>query len=389
MKIACVIHRFGTDFAGGSEGHCRAIATRLAARHQVTILTTCAKDHITWRNEYPEGRSELGPLTVERFPVVRARSMHRFADISDVVFSGAGSDEDEEEWFRENGPESPALLDHLKQHAPQYDRVLFWAFRYYNSYFGVPLVPGRNVLVPTAEEDPLIRTRAAAQLFPKAAAFIFLTPEEQALVAEHCACPLPASVVIGSGLEPATRRLDADQQLHHRGIRQPFALYLGRIDPNKGCETLVRHFIRYAGEQSRPLQLVMAGPVNMPLPEHPSVVPLGFVEDRMREALLSSASVLIAPSPYESLSLALLEAWNYGVPALVNARCDVLRGQVLRANGGLSYRNFDEFARELSYLLDHQDEARQIGAQGFAYVEREYRWPHVMEKLETFLASLK
>ena len=181
---------------------------------------------------------------------------------------------------------------------------------------------------------------------------------------------------------------DAHGRLAALGINVPFVLYLGRIDPNKGCAALVRHFERYITEGGRPLQLVMAGPVNMPLPEHPQVKTLGFVDDATREALLSSAAVLVVPSPFESLSLALLEAWNHGVPALVNGRCSVLKGQTLRADGGLSYRNFDEFSRELSYLIDRADVARQLGAQGRAYVDREYRWPHVMEKIETFLASL-
>ena len=98
--------------------------------------------------------------------------------------------------------------------------------------------------------------------------------------------------------------------------------------------------------------------------------------------------LLVVPSLFESLSLALLEAWNHSVPALVNGRCSVLKGQVLRAGGGVYYRNFDEFSRELSYLLDHADVARQLGAQGCAYVDREYRWPHVMEKIERFLTAL-
>ena len=66
----------------------------------------------------------------------------------------------------------------------------------------------------------------------------------------------------------------------------------------------------------------------------------------------------------------------------------MLKGQSLRADGGLYYRNFDEFSRELSYLLDHADVARQLGAQGRAYVDREYRWPLVMERIEKFLAAL-
>jgi len=55
VKLACVVHRFGADIAGGSEGHCRLVAQHLAPAHDVTIVTTTAKDHITWRNHYPAG----------------------------------------------------------------------------------------------------------------------------------------------------------------------------------------------------------------------------------------------------------------------------------------------------------------------------------------------
>ena len=57
MKIACVVHRYGAEIAGGSEAHCRHIAEHLAVRHDVTVLTSCAKDHVTWRNEYLPGET--------------------------------------------------------------------------------------------------------------------------------------------------------------------------------------------------------------------------------------------------------------------------------------------------------------------------------------------
>jgi len=94
------------------------------------------------------------------------------------------------------------------------------------------------------------------------------------------------------------------------------------------------------------------------------------------------------PSPYESLSMVLLEAWNRGLPALVNARCAVLKGQVLRADGGLYYQSAMEFAGALDYLLRNPEVARTLGAQGRAYVDREYRWPAVMQKVETLLADV-
>ena len=175
-------------------------------------------------------------------------------------------------------------------------------------------------------------------------------------------------------------------RLESLGVVEPFVLYLGRIDPNKGCDALLRHFVRYQERGGPPVQLVMAGPANMEVPEHPLIKRLGLVEDAVRDSLLSRASVLMVPSPFESLSLVLLEAWNHAVPALVNGRCSVLKGQARRANGALYYRRFDEFAACFDYLLAHPDVARQLGRQGLAYVEREYRWPNVMRKISDFIA---
>ena len=153
MKLACVVQRYGAGVAGGSERHCREIALRLGTHHDVTVLTTCAADYVTWANEFPSGTSVDGAVTVRRFPVRQPRRLKRFADVSDEVFDGHTEDERQEAWFRENGPDCPALLDHLRAEGGGYDLVLFWTFRYAPSFFGVPLVRERAVLLPTAEED--------------------------------------------------------------------------------------------------------------------------------------------------------------------------------------------------------------------------------------------
>jgi len=385
VKLACVVHRFGADLAGGSEGHCRLIAEHLASNHDVTILTTCAKDHITWRNHYPAGETRAGALRVLRFPVARERDMRLFLDLNDLIAADRATQEQQEQWFRENGPDAPELLAHLSRHGAEYDRVLFWSYRYADTYFGLPLVAERAVLVPTAEEDPLIHVDALDAFFSLPKGFLFLTPEEERLVAPRLSVAKP-SAVIGSGLEPAPASVDLSplDALH---LDDPFVLYLGRIDPNKGCQTLIRHFLRYV-ESGRNVQLVMAGPASMPIPDHPRIRALGFVEEAVREALLSKARALMMPSPYESLSMVLLEAWNHGLPALVNARCKVLRGQVERADGGLYYGNAVEFVAALDYLLDHPDGARQLGRQGREYVDREYRWPVVIDRIESLLRAV-
>jgi len=276
-----------------------------------------------------------------------------------------------------------ALLDHLERHGREYDRVLFWAYRYATSYFGLPPVADRAVLLPTAEDDRVITLDVLGRYFSLPSAFMFLTPEEQDLVARRANGPLAPATVIGSGLEPVSHHAPAHAEAI--GIRKPFVLYLGRVDPNKGCETLVTHFRRYRTEGGQAAELVLAGPVNMPLPEDPDIRRLGYVDERLRHRLLEEAALLVVPSPYESLSLALLEAWNHGVCALVNVRCAAVLGQARRANGALHYGDYGEFAAGLEYLLTNPAAARQLGAQGHAYVNREYRWPHVMAKIESVL----
>jgi glycosyltransferase involved in cell wall biosynthesis len=385
VKLAFVVQRYGPEIAGGSEAHCRAIAQQLAGRHDITVLTSCASDYVTWRNTYPADTSRDGLVSVIRFPVTRSRRLHAFADISDEVFDGAASRDRQEEWFRANGPEVPGLLDHLRQHGPSYDLVLFWTYRYFPSYFGVPIVADRAVLLPTAEEDRAIDLGVLAEYFTAPAGYLFLTPEEQALVASRAGAPLGPSSVIGMGLEPASAI--ADRALLDRGgIPAEYVLYLGRVDRNKGCQTLFDHFLFYADAiAADAVTLVLAGPATMRIPDHPRIKVLGYVSNEMRHALLAHADVLAVPSPYESLSIALLEGWNHGVPALVNARCAVLQGQVRRANGGLAYRSADEFVEMLSWLRTHPSERRALGTQGLRYVEREYRWPVVMARVQALL----
>ncbi len=137
----------------------------------------------------------------------------------------------QEQWFRENGPDAPELLAHLRRHGADYDRVLFWSYRYADTYFGLPLAADRAVLVPTAEEDPLIHVDTLDAFFALPKGFLFLTPEEETLVAPRMAAGKPTAV-IGSGLDPAPASVDLSP-LDPLGLDDPFVLYLGRIDPEQ------------------------------------------------------------------------------------------------------------------------------------------------------------
>jgi glycosyltransferase involved in cell wall biosynthesis len=386
MKLAFVVQRYGADIAGGSEGHCRELAERLSGRHDITVLTTCASDYVTWDNALPPGRAIENGVPVVRFPVARPRRMKAFADLSDEVFEGGASRERQDEWFRENGPESPELLDYLRAHGHEFDLVVFWTFRYYQSYFGLPIVADRAVLVPTAEDDAAINLDVLPAFFDKPAGYMFLTPEEEQLVSSRAYRPLLPSMVVGIGLEPIANS-GTRTPLDALGIPEKYLLYLGRVDRNKGCDALLENFQEYSA--ARPdVTLVLAGPAKMQIPSSPKIRALGYVTNEVREALLAHARALVVPSWYESLSIVLLEAWNHGIPALVNGRCKVLAGQVRRANGGLYYMFPAEFDEAADFLLNRSVERDAMGRQGLAYVDREYRWPTVLSRVESLLQEV-
>ena len=78
----------------------------------------------------------------------------------------------------------------MQRHGDEYDLVLFWSYRYYPTFFGLPLVADRAILVPTAEDDALIDVEILGRFFGLPAGYMFLTLEEKDLVAARCSRPL-------------------------------------------------------------------------------------------------------------------------------------------------------------------------------------------------------
>jgi glycosyltransferase involved in cell wall biosynthesis len=374
VKLALVVQRYAEDIGGGSELHARYIAEHLASQADVRVLTTCARDYVSWKNEYPAGATRVNGIAVERFPVARERDQRDFARRSSLVFEERHSIDDELEWLDSQGPVSPGLIARIGQTAPDVDFVLLFSLRYHTALHGARVAAGNAVVVPTTERDPAVGLEILGPVLRGARGIMYNTPEERVLIEtlHHNAHVPGLTVGVGSQIpddaDPAAAAVTF-------GLDAPYVLYVGRIDVNKGCAELFDYFLQYVGRTERPLDLVLIGTPVLPIPAHPRIRHLGYVSDRDKYNVLAGAEALVMPSYFESLSMVMIEAWALEVPVLANGRCDVLAGQCLRSNGGLFYASGREFEAMLDRLLDDPALAAELGENGRAFYEAHYEWP--------------
>lgn len=388
MKVAIVVQRYGADINGGAEQHARYVAEHLATHVQVDVLTTCAhRDYVSWKNELPEGRDMVHGIPVYRFPVASERNAVEFAKWSDKVFTTQHSLRDELAWLESEGPTSPALINHIRQHEADYDFFIFFSFRYYHSFHGCRAVPSKAILVPTAERDSALGLGLYPPIFRGVRAFMYNSFEERALIQTVSNNHSVPGVVVGIGSD-IPERASAGRFRQKFEMRDRFAIYVGRIDENKGCVELFEFFEAYSASLADGMHLVLIGTPHVPIPAHPKIHHLGFLEDQDKYDAMAAAELLIMPSYLESLSMVALEAWAMGKPVLANARCDVLQGQCLRSNAGLFYENFHEFAETLRAIDTTPSLQAALGRNGRAFFERHYAWPVIEQKYVDMLNRL-
>jgi glycosyltransferase involved in cell wall biosynthesis len=387
VKLAVVVQRYGADINGGAELHARYIAEHLSRHAAIEVITTCARDYITWRNELPPGQTQVNGIPVRRFPVVHERRPLDFGRRSHAVFNRAHSLADELSWLESEGPASPELIDYVGRTASAVDYIIFFSYRYYHAFHGARRVAEKAVLVPTAERDPAIGLSLFGPVFRGVRAIMYNSPEERAMIQAVSGNAAVPGVVVGVGSEiPA--RTDPARFRRTFGVQRPFAIYIGRIDENKGCGELFDHFQRYARTFPRGLDLLLIGNPVMPVPGHHRIRHLGFVPDQDKFDALAAADLLIMPSYFESLSMVALEAWALGRPVLANGHCEVLKGQCIRSRAGLYYESYEEFVEALYALESNGPLHARLGKNGFDYFTRNYAWPVIERKYLDVLRQL-
>jgi glycosyltransferase involved in cell wall biosynthesis len=385
--IAFVVQRYGPEITGGSESLARALAERLAAEYRITVFTTCARDYVTWRNELPEGRECLSGVEVLRFRAEEERDLSSFNAFSEELYARPRTEEEELLWLRRQGPYVPRLLAELEAGKARFEAVLFFTYLYYPTYWGLQAAPERSILVPTAHDEPPLRFGIYAKMFELPRALAFLTRPEEALVRERFPLRGRPAVVAGMGVETPGAPDVAGFRARHR-LPGPYALYAGRIDAGKGCADMIASYERYRRERGGAAGLILIGELSMPEPRLPGVRYLGFLPPEEKMAALAGARAVICPSPYESLSIVLLEGMSLGAPALANARSAVLKDHCLRSNGGLFYEDADEFVEALDLLVRDPRLQGALGESGRAYVAENYRWEAVLGRYRGLIEAV-
>jgi glycosyltransferase involved in cell wall biosynthesis len=334
---------------------------------------------VTWRNEWPAGEEHVNGIPVERFSVARERDVFDFRDRSERLFRNVHSMQDELRWLDSQGPNSPTLMARLARVADQCDFVLLFSVRYSPAFYGARRAAHKAVLIPTAEREASLGLSIFPPVFRGVRAMMYNSFEERALITGLSANTHVPGVVVGIGSQ-IPDAVDPERARLKFGLRDPYIIYVGRIDANKGCADLFRHFIEDNDRTNRRLDLVLIGTPVIPIPGHPRIRHVGFVSDQDKFDAIAGAELLVMPSPYESLSMVALEAWALGRPVLASARCDVLVGQCVRSNAGLYYEDAREFAAALDRILSDPALAATLGRNGRAFFARHYSWPVIERK---------
>ncbi|OQY88555.1 MAG: glycosyl transferase [Anaerolineae bacterium UTCFX1] len=184
-------------------------------------------------------------------------------------------------------------------------------------------------------------------------------------------------------------------------------LFVGRIEPLKGVDTLLEAMSCLQMKESRPVHLAIIGGDPSASPEEmnaemarlknlcevlgldQSVVFLGVRDQDKLSYYYSAAEVVVMPSHYESFGMVALEAMACGTP--------VIASEV----GGLAYLVRDgetgftipaeepeTLCEKLSWLLNDEALRRKMSAQAAAYAQ-DYAWEKIAKRIVDVYEELK
>jgi D-inositol-3-phosphate glycosyltransferase len=326
------------------------------------------------------------------------------------------------------GPEAPVAKEAVHRLLPQFLRgvaafqqdagesydlihshywLSAWVGQVLQGLWGVPHVVMFHSLgeaknrARVSEHEPIHRLEVEREIAHRADRVICASEDEMEMLARLYAVPPAAVAVVPCGVDLDTFRPMNKVEVRRRlGLpSEPVVLFVGRIEPLKGIDILLRaaaqlgediHFclVIVGGDETvqrekRELErlaaeLGIAGRVTF----------LAAVDHDMLPLFYNAADVCVVPSYYESFGLVALEAMACGTP-VVASRVGGLQGTVRDSETGylIPWRCPEPFAERLELLLENEELQRNLGQSARAVAEG-YAWPYIAEQVEAVYDEL-
>ena len=138
----------------------------------------------------------------------------------------------------------PGALRPPPRRQGEYDLVCFAPYLFGTTLRGVPLVPGRAVLIPCLHDEPFAHLGVVRETFQACRGFIFNSPPEAALAEKLYGIGDRPAGVVGLGFEPPPHA-DPEALRRRHGLEGPLLLYLGRKETGKNVPLLIEYALRY------------------------------------------------------------------------------------------------------------------------------------------------
>lgn len=386
MKIAFVIPWYG-DIPGGAESECKNTAEHLSRNGiEVEIITTCVKEfNSDWSsNYYEEGVSQIHGVVVRRFKV-RERNTELFDRINSKLMRNQKVSPQEERIYIEEMIRSEDLSNYIKNHGSEYDCFLFIPYMFGTTFYGAQIHPEKSYLIPCLHDESYAYMDIYKGMFQNVAGLIFHA-ESEAKLANNIFNIKGRQIVLGEGMDTDIS-FDAKRFREKYGISDDFILYAGRREPGKNTHLLIDFFCKYKSCSQNELKLVLIGSGDVSIPEKfkKDIIDLGFVSKQDKYDSFAAASLLCQPSINESFSIVIMESWLCLTPVLVHSNCAVTKDHCIKSNGGLYFKDFEEFEGCLNFFLNNPRLREKMATNGNKYVEENFDWGRIVEKYIRFL----
>ena len=421
MKFAFVTARYGADITAGPDHACRVLAEQVSSRHDVDVLTTCARNPQTWKNEYSEGTDRVRGALVRRFAVSQTRDEHAFGQFAARVLAGPRSRADELEWLRRAGPWSAGLIDFIRRQHKSYDVLVFFSLCSPVTVTAAMLAPERTIVFPYLQLQPALRFDVGAEILSSVRGVGLISGTERHLLRSYMRVTPQHDEVVGIGIDPSPEQsyprhqqdpadvVVADDDmgaggeddvpasyLEGRGVPfrrrhrlyGPFALYGGRVEPNNGCEEMLDYFDTFAASDGD-TSLALMGVKMMKVPDEPYIRLAGVLPERQRMIACEAADVTIAPSADDLVAQPLLESLAVGTPVLASACNSAAVEHCRRSNAGLYYSNRGEFVEALRLLMTNSRLRSRLGENGRTYIQQNFRWDAVLGRFDRLVSRAR